>query len=149
MYLMSCSFDCIVDFTTLGRPAQKRNRAEHASNHQSTVEQPCVQQPSHGFQDSVSQAGGILNCEWPAARIGNCKGLRQPEISKRIIGADELTRVIIQISDDDIGHFLLSHPETANHETAVVDVQHVPPTRSEMLQACFGPCEQTAGHDSI
>lgn len=45
---------CVVDYTTLGRPAQKRNRVDQASNVQQTVEQSGPQPHIADFEDVTS-----------------------------------------------------------------------------------------------
>ena len=47
--------DCIVDHTTLGRPAQKRNRVDQSSNLQQTIEQSESCLPEADFEDATSQ----------------------------------------------------------------------------------------------
>ena len=49
--------DCIVDYTTLGRPAQKRNRVVDQVSNQSQVDEPSdiLQTSNDDFEESITQ----------------------------------------------------------------------------------------------
>ena len=67
--------DCVVDSTTLGRPAQKRNRVGHASNVQQTIEQTDSRDgddddvPPHSVQDFLLSHPEIDNDDVFATRL--------------------------------------------------------------------------------
>ncbi|KAK3704703.1 hypothetical protein LTR37_013677 [Vermiconidia calcicola] len=46
--------DCIVDYTTLGRPSQKRNRSDYSSGQHSNVDPSVAQRADTNFEDDVS-----------------------------------------------------------------------------------------------
>ena len=47
--------DCVVDYTTLGRPAQKRNRMDYVVTEQQSIEPSDVLQPNRGFDDTTAE----------------------------------------------------------------------------------------------
>lgn len=47
--------DCIVDYTTLGRPAQKRNRVDQAPSQQQSTEQSNANEQMEDFEETISR----------------------------------------------------------------------------------------------